>query len=235
LLAAAAIAGQAPAEEGPLPKEFEAIETIVVVFLENRSFVNLLPSFPGALGIAQSPPESLLQRDRDGSVLPHLPPVWKGRSTTPDPAYPASMPNAPFAIDEPPYDLPASVLTVNPVHRYYQNRTQINGGKNDMFVAWTNVGSLVMGHYNPEGTYLYRLAKEFTLTDQFFMGAFGGSSLNHFWLACACSPLDKNSPTSMRAELDAAGNLKLAPESPKSALDGPPIWSKDGSFTPDAY
>ena len=113
LLAAAAIAGQARAEEGPLPKEFETIETIVVVFLENRSFVNLLPSFPGALGVAQSPPESLLQRDRDGSVLPHLPPVWKSSSTTPDPAYPASMRNAPFAIDEPPYDLPASVLTVN--------------------------------------------------------------------------------------------------------------------------
>jgi acid phosphatase len=235
LLAAAAIAGQATAEEGPLPKEFEAIETIVVVFLENRSFVNLLPSFPGALGIAQSPPDSLLQRDRDGSVLAHLPPVWKGRSTTPDPAYPASMPNAPFAIDEPPYDLPASVLTANPVHRFYQNRMQINGGKNDMFVAWTNVGSLVMGHYNPEGTYLYRLAKEFTLADQFFMGAFGGSNLNHFWLACACTPVDENAPMTMRAELDAAGNLKLAPESPTSALDGPPIWSRDGSFTPDGY
>ena len=80
------MAGQAQAEEGPLPKEFEAIETIVVVFLENRSFVNLLPSFPGALGITQLPLESLLQRDRDGSVLPRLPPVWKRGSTTPDPA-----------------------------------------------------------------------------------------------------------------------------------------------------
>ena len=69
LLAAVAIASPAPTDEGPLPKEFEAIETIVVVFLENRSFVNLLPSFPGALGIAQSAPESLLQRDRDGSWL----------------------------------------------------------------------------------------------------------------------------------------------------------------------
>ena len=211
LLAAAAIVGSAQAEEGTLPKEFEAIETIVVVFLENRSFVNLLPNFPGALGIAQSPPESLLQRDRDGSVLPHLPPVWKSGSTTPDPAYPVSMQNAPFAIDEPPYDLPRSVLTVSPVHRFYQNRMQINDGKNDMFVAWTDVGSLVMGHYNPEGTYLYKLAKEFTLADQFFMGAFGGSNLNHFWLACACSPVYKDAPTTMRAELDDAGNLKLAP------------------------
>ena len=235
LLTAAAIAGPALAEEGPLPKEFEAIETIVVVFLENRSFVHLLPRFPGALGIGQSSAESLRQRDRDGSLLPHLPPVWKRHSTTPDPAYPASMPNAPFAIDEPPYDLPANVLTATPVHRFYQSQMQINAGKNDMFVAWTDVGSLVMGHYSPEGTSLYRLAKEFTLTDQFFMGAFGGSNLNHFWLACACSPPFKDAPAHMRAELDAAGNLKLAPESPKSALDGPPIWSRDGSVTPDGF
>jgi phospholipase C len=74
------------------------------------------------------------------------------------------MRNAPFAIDESPYNLPANVLTVTPVHRFYQNRMQINHGNNDMFVAWTDVGSLVMGHYNPEGTYLYKLAKEFTLT-----------------------------------------------------------------------
>jgi acid phosphatase len=156
LLASVAIASPAPADEGPLPKEFEAIETIVVVFLENRSFVNLLPSFPGALGIAQGAPESLLQRDRDGSILPHLPPVWRSGSRTPDPAYPDSMLNAPFAIDEPPYDRPGSVLTVNPVHRFYQNRMQINGGRNDMFVAWTDVGSLAMGHYKPDGTYLFQ-------------------------------------------------------------------------------
>src|SRR5262245_40053823 len=103
LLTAAAIVGPALAEEGPLPKEFEAIETVVVVFLENRSFAHLLPRFPGALGIAQAPPESLRQRDRDGSILSRLPPVWKSHSTTPDPTYPPSMPNAPFAIDEPPY------------------------------------------------------------------------------------------------------------------------------------
>jgi phospholipase C len=235
LLAAAAISGPAFADQGPLPKELEAIETIVVVYLENRSFIHLLPHFPGTPGIAQLPSQLLLQRDRDGSILPRLPPVWKGRSTTPDPAYPASMPNAPFAIDAPPYDLPSNVLTITPVHRFYQNRMQINGGRNDMFVAWTDVGSLVMGHYSPEGTSLYRLAKEFTLTDQFFMAAFGGSNLNHFWLACACSPPFKDAPASMRAELDAAGNLKLAPASPKSALDGPPIWSRDGNITPDGY
>lgn len=218
-----------------LSRQFDAITTIVVVFSENRSFVNLLPRFAGAYGVAEAPPSTTEQRDRDGSLLQLLPPVWREGSARPDPAYPPSMPNAPFAIDEPPYNLPSSVLTVSPVHRFYQNRMQINGGRNDMFVAWTDVGSLVMGHYAPEDTYLDQLAREFTLTDRFFMSAFGGSNLNHFWLACACSPVFKEAPESMRPMLDAAGNLALAPDSPKSALEGPPVWVRDGSVSPDGY
>jgi phospholipase C len=225
----------ARAEEGSLPAAFDAIETIVVVYSENRSFTHLLPDFPGARGIADSEESSIVQRDRDGSVLPSLPPVWNENSGKADPVYPASMPNQPFDIAAPPYNLPIDVLTAVPVHRFYQNQMQINGGRNDMFVAWTDVGSLAMGHYSEEGTYLYKLAKEFTLADQFFMAAFGGSNLNHFWLACACSPPFPDAPASMRAVLDAEGKLQLAPDSPKSALDGPPKWIRDGSVSPDGY
>ena len=229
--------GTASAEDGPLPPGFEKITTIVVVYAENRSFANLLPDHPGAFGIAEAPEASVIQRDRDGAVLPSLPPVWKrdGAKFVPDPGYPASMPNRPFDIAAPPYDLPASVLTVTPVHRFYQNRMQINGGRNDMFVAWTNVGSLAMGHYRTEGTWLAKLAREFTVADHFFMGAFGGSNLNHFWLVCACSPYWEDAPETDRSILDETGNLKLAPDSPKSALDGPPKWINDGSYTPDGH
>jgi acid phosphatase len=245
LACAFVVATPALAEDGPLPDGFKAIQTIVVVYFENRSFVNLLPDFPGAFGIAEAPQSAVVQRDRDGSVLPHLPPVWLTDSAipdpgrfeppTPDPAYPASMPNAPFLIGEPPYDKPADVLTPNPVHEFYQNQRQINGGRNDAFVAWTNVGSLTMGTYEGKGTHLYALGREFTVADRFFMGAFGGSSLNHFYLACACSPRFESAPESMRAVLGADGNLKLAPDSPKSALDGPPKWVRDGSLSPDGY
>jgi phospholipase C len=178
-------------------------------------------------------------------VLQHLPPLWitdkvapeSGRvePAQPDPSYPKSMPNKPFFLDEPPYDAPADILTPVPVHRFYQNQMQINGRRNDMFVAWSNVGSLVMGAYHGEGTHLYRLAREYTLADQFFMGAFGGSNLNHFFLACACSPLFPNAPERMRAVLAADGTLKLAEDSPRSALDGPPKWVKDGSVSPDGF
>ncbi|MCP4382782.1 MAG: acid phosphatase, partial [Hyphomicrobiales bacterium] len=223
----------AAADDRPLPDAFDAIETIVVIYLENRSFVHLLPDFPGAAAVAEAPRSAVVQRDRDGSELPHLPPVWSHGA--PDPSFPASMPNAPFFLGEAPYNTPADILTPSPVHRYYQNRMQINGGRNDMFVAWTDVGSLTMGTYRGQGTHLYRLAREYTLTDQFFMGAFGGSNFNHFYLACACSPRFESAPDSMRAVVDEAGNLKLAANSPKSALNGPPKWVQDGSVTPDGH
>jgi phospholipase C len=236
----------AVAEDGPLPEAFDEIQTIVVIFQENRSYVHLLPDFPGASGIADAPETALLQRDRDGSVLPYLPPLWITDKVAPDsesvephrpdPAYPASMPNAPFFLGEPPYNAPADILTPVPVHRFYQNQMQINGGLNDMFVAWTNVGSLAMGTYRGAGTHLYQLAREFSLADQFFMGAFGGSNLNHFFfLACACSPPFPDAQESMRAVLAGDGTLKLAEDSPKSALNGPPKWVRDGSVSPDGY
>ncbi|MGA8293524.1 MAG: hypothetical protein WB820_13685, partial [Rhodoplanes sp.] len=81
--------------------------------------------------------ECLLQRDRNGSVLPHLPPLWATDKVAPDsghvepprpdPAYPTSMPNGPFFLGEPPYNTPADILTPIPVHRFYQNQMQING------------------------------------------------------------------------------------------------------------
>ena len=227
----------AGAEDGPLPDGFKTIETIVVVYPENRSLVHLFPDFPGAFGVGDAPESAVIQRDRDGSVLPYLPPVWRIEKAEPepDPAYPKSMPNRPFMIGEPPYNTPPDVLTANPVHEFYQNQMQINGGRNDMFVAWTNVGSLTMGSYRGEGTHLYQLARDYTLADHFFMGAFGGSNLNHFYIACACSPRFEDAPESMRAVLDESGNLKLAPDSPKSALDGPPEYVQDGSVTPDGY
>jgi len=233
------------ADDGPLPPAFDEIKTIVVIFQENRSFAHLLPDFPGATSVSDAPETALRQRDRDGSILPHLPPLWITDKVAPDsghvepfqpdPLYPKSMPNRPFLLGKPPYNMPADILTPVPVHRFYQNQMQINGGRNDMFVAWTNTGSLTMGAYRGTGRHLYRLARQYTLADRFFMAAFGGSNLNHFYLACACSPPFPNAPNSMRAVLASNGTLKLAKDSPKSALAGPPKWLRDGSVSPDGY
>ena len=82
---------------------------------------------------------------------------------------------------------------------------------------------------------LWKLAQQYTLADNFFMGAFGGSFLNHFWLICACTPVFPHAPSTLVAVLDANGNLALKPDSPASALNGPPQYVNDGAVTPDGF
>jgi phospholipase C len=63
----------------------EKVQNIVVIYAENRAFDNLYGRFPGADGLdtvldAQGRPTAAYapQRDRDGSLLPVLPPTWGG-------------------------------------------------------------------------------------------------------------------------------------------------------------
>jgi phospholipase C len=224
------------------------IDTIVVIYAENRSFDNLYGTFPGANGLAQASPASLQQRDRDGSVLKELPPVWGGltaKGVTPavTEAQTAHLPNRPFAIDDPNgFNTPLGVVTHDLWHLFYQNQMQIDGGRNDKFVAYADSGAMVMGYYadNAKNLPLWRVAQRYTLADNFFMAAFGGSYLNHQWLICACTPVyphaDRSPAKDKIVVLDAGGKaLKLAANSPKSALDGPPKFVRDGQITPDFY
>ena len=65
---------------------------------------------------------------------------------------------------------------------------QIDGGRMDKFAAVSNAGGLVMGYHDGGKTRLWEWARQYTLADNFFHAAFGGSFLNHFWLICACTP-----------------------------------------------
>ena len=57
-----------------------SIDTVVVIYAENRGFDTLYGLFPGANGIPGVNPSSkgayLPQVDVDGAVLPVLPPTW---------------------------------------------------------------------------------------------------------------------------------------------------------------
>ncbi|MFO1082206.1 MAG: acid phosphatase [Reyranellaceae bacterium] len=211
-----AIVAPALAQTTPRTDPLSKIETIVVIYAENRSFDHLYGLFPGANGIANATPEQWTQRDHDGSVLPSLR-VWD-RDGKADPKLP-ELPNAPFRIDRPPVDRTAGQVLISPIHAYYHNIEQINGGRNDMFAAVSNVGGWVMGHFDGSVMKLWQWAKDYTLADNFFMGAFGGSYLNHQWLVCACTPVFKDAPESMLARLDSDGKLLKKPGSP-SARDG---------------
>jgi phospholipase C len=57
---------------------FDQIETVVLIYAENRSFDNLYGHFPGANGLQNVSAEMAQQFDRDGTPLKELPPIWGG-------------------------------------------------------------------------------------------------------------------------------------------------------------
>jgi len=235
----------------------DQVKTVVVIYAENRSFNNLFADFPGV----EKPLSALSatdtqQRDRDGSLLNTLPPAWGGvlqvgPQTVDGVTYPSevqfqeNLPNAPFDLKGPSgEDLPLSLVTRDLWHVFYQNQMQINGGKNDGFVAWADSGGLVMGRY-AQSRYSLRLwdvAKEFVLCDNFFQGAFGGSFLNHQYLISATAPVYPNAAASVaKAQIatlqsDDPTDTRLKPleKSPASAMTGPPQFGPS-ALTPDGF
>jgi acid phosphatase len=209
---------------------FGKINHFVVIYTENRSLDGLYAQFPGADNLTSAsnfPP----QVDFDGTVLKTLPRARIRNKV--DERFPADLPNAPFAID--PY-VSATERTGDLVHKFYQEQEQIDGGRNDRFAAISDAGGLAMGYYKGDTQKLWSVAKGFTLADHFHHAAFGSSFLNHFWLVCACTPVFPNPLANMVAAVDPkTGFLARASNSPKSALDGLPVWISDGAVTPDGY
>jgi phospholipase C len=197
----------------------DRIGHVVVIFLENWSFDGLFGKFPGATGIAQAG-ATVRQVDRAGQPYAQLPPpllVTYTKPTVPDPRFPAGRPLPVAPFDLAPY-VPPDQKTGDLVHRWYQQQYQINGGRMDKFVAWSDAGGLVMSYYDATTMPLGELAREGTLCDRFFHSAFGGSWLNHIWLIAAQMPRWPNAPPSMVAKLDAAG-----------------VMVEDGEVSPDGY
>jgi len=233
------------------------IGNVVVIYAENRSFNNLFGDFPGLQQpLSSVPAKRLVQRDRDGTPLKTLPPIWDGmvphEQVVDHTKYKigekdiTGLPNAPWALhtgDGTP--LPHGVVTRDLVHAFYNNQLQINGGRNDGFVAWGDNGALTMGRYasTPVHLRLWNIAAQFTLCDNFFMGAFGGSFLNHQYLVAAQPPFypaaDK-SPAQFNIAVTESGDprdprLKMAEDSPKSAMDGKPKFANHNTLTPDFW
>src|SRR4051812_39200398 len=99
-LAGVLLSGAAAVPPTALAIDLSKIETIVVIYAENRSFDHLYGLFPGANGIANATSEQKTQVDHDGSPLPYLPPVYTDGMI--DTRFPLRMPNGPFRIDQPP-------------------------------------------------------------------------------------------------------------------------------------
>lgn len=219
------------------PNDISKVQNVVVIYLENRSFDNLFGNFPGANGINNYTTANA-QVDFDGkTILAKLPPVW-GSETDPNLGLVSTLTNAPFRLDAAPVGLPQSAAGPDLVHRFYQNQMQINGGANNMFAAYSNRGGLVMGTYDGSGLNLFKLAQQYTLADNFFMGAFGGSFLNHQYFVCACAPYNPAAPVGMRAVVTTPGGSNLvinSAKTPSSIQNGQARFVQDGQYTDDGY
>jgi phospholipase C len=201
-----------PASLDPLAK----IGHIVVIFEENRSFDNFFGRFLGANGFATAAGWGP-QIGPDGKPYKFLPAAIDSnlKPAAEDPRFPAQLPNQPFEIN--PY-VSLEEDTGDLIHFFYQEQLQINGGAMNRFAQVSNAKGLTMGYFDISRTFLWKLARDYTLSDAMFHSAFGGSFLNHAFLACACAFRFPNAPDDMVAKLDDKGNLV-----------------KDGQVTPDGY
>jgi phospholipase C len=229
ILTAACLTIAATATQGAPKKNLAKIRHIIVIYEENRSFDNLYGTFPGANGLANAG-TAATQVDLSGHPFATLPPVCLSTPPypAPDPAtgaqmctkldmdFPPDLPNGPFDAGK--YVPLNGKSKGDLVHKFYQEQDQIDGGKMDKFAAVSNAAALTMGHFDGSKLEMWKLAHEFTLADNFFHAAFGGSFLNHQWLACACTPVFPDAPPALVAQVDANGKA-----------------TKDGVVTPDGF
>ena len=238
------------------------VKTVVVIYAENWSFDSLFGTFPGANGIPGKNPTAsgnyVAQIDRDvaGTALATLPPTWGGVTASGfTPAITQDMStghtNVPFSMETTYTGWDKTYISRDLWHRFFQNQMQIDGGKNDKFAAFADSGGLVMGYVDGSKTKLWGIAQQYTLLDNFFMGAFGGSFLNHQYLICQCAPEwpnadnDPNGAKPVIAVVDQDNQGHMTPSltvdttpttgSPASAMDGPPKFIADGAVSPKDY
>ena len=138
-----------------------------------------------------------------------------------------------------------STVTRDLVHRFFEHQMQIDGGKNDGYAAWrmraasrwaTGIRATRRCMRSPASTSSPTIS---------FQGAFGGSFLNHQYLICACAPEYPYADTAAATSLDRdpregrvgyiCRGSRPRRKSPRSALDGPPVFANSGNITPANY
>jgi phospholipase C len=171
------------------PPGFEKIGHIIVIYQENWPLTGLYGQYAGADGVA--PGTTVTQNDWRGKPLTSVPQPLDYNGN-PDNRFPSSLPVQTYLASQ---YVPAAEKTGDIVHKYYHEMYQIDGGKMDKFVTYSDNGGLVLSQYDvrslPEGD----LAKQYTLASRYFHSAFGGSFLNHQYLICACAPTWSNAPS----------------------------------------
>src|ERR1044071_5744090 len=201
----------------------QRLRHIIVIYQENWSFDSLCGQFPGANGL-QHGFDPLPQYDKATnytSLIYQAPRPLTGFPLVPDPNFPSRpdghlawwadhnvrLPLAPFDFTN---YISADEKTGDIVHRFYTEQLQIDNGalepkKNGLakFVTWSDNPGLVLSYVDatdlPEG----KLAQQYTICDNFFHSAYGGSFLNHQFLVAASAPLwEQPIPSGLQSSWD---------------------------------
>ena len=175
------------------------IKHIVVIYEENWSFDGLFGDFPNCNNLTQA--HNTRQYGLNGLLLDTAPQPFI--STYKNPHVLDDRFNG-ITLPAMPYDL---LKYINPAtetgdlrHLFYNEQLQIDSGKMDKFIANSDNGGLTMSYVNLHNqlhlldTLEWKLASQYTLCDNFFHSAFGGSFLNHIWFVSASSPDWSNPP-----------------------------------------
>jgi acid phosphatase len=235
------------------------IDHIIVVYQENWSFDALYGNFPGANGRANASPASLGQINRIGGGLlsanttgnfnvatrtsptlqnPNPQPIDTNNGNIVDTRFPSSLNTlAPYNVAS---YVSSTATTGDIVHKYWQEMFQVYGadtsgtdhGNNSGFVTWSDNPGLVMSYFDasnmPEGL----LAQQYTMCDNFFHSAFGGSFLNHQFFIAAAPPVYASMPTSNNGNIAYLDGTGLFAVNSSGSSAGKVI--RDGSITPMA-
>jgi phospholipase C len=223
LAALGALAGPGAAQAAGSRDPLKRVDHIVVLYQENHSFDNLYGRWERVRGLRAADPAHTRQVNQQGRPYACLlqddvnltsPPLPADCTDTTTPkAFSSHFRNAPFTIDR---YIPATARTCPPpgvnapngvpngaglpggctrdlVHRYYQERYQLDGGRQDRYVTGSDAIGLTMGTYDTRSLPIYRYLHarrhpRYAIADDFFQAAFGGSFLNHQWLVAAATP-----------------------------------------------
>ena len=124
------------------------------------------------------------------------------------------------------------------VHRFYQEKYQINGGKQNRYVTGSDAVGLTMGTYDTKQLPIYTVpprhgAPNYVIADRFFQGAFGGSFFNHQWLIAGRAPVDTNDgPTVTLAPANSVAGRQRDARRALPAVHGRPAPSRSTASSP---
>jgi phospholipase C len=161
---------RAAAAQCPAGSDFEAIEHVVILCQENRSFDHYFGAYPGVRGFD----------DRTNGAESIFAQAWPGGAT------PTLLP----------YPLAAALPQVQcdgnsdiPIHEWQPQHMSWNNGKMDGFVSahiqfdGADQAPLVMGHYTRSDLpFYYALADEFTICDSYHCSVIGPTMPNRMYL-----------------------------------------------------